>query len=129
QGFEMTRIRTGRLVTGLRPQHLAAVRAAGMIAQAKVGGAFEGSPDLRSEPGDIAAGDFRFEIGGAESATLVLQAILAPVATASRPSRVDLIGGTHVADSPSFHCLARHHLALLDRFGLHARATLERAGF
>ena len=65
QGFEITRIRAGRLRPGLRPQHLAAVRAAAMASGAKVGGVFEGSPDLRFEPGALNPGEFRFDIATA----------------------------------------------------------------
>jgi RNA 3'-terminal phosphate cyclase (ATP) len=129
QGFEMTRIRAGRLQPGLRPQHVAAVRAATMISNARVGGGFEGSPDLRFEPGPITAGEFRFEIGTAGATTLVLQTVLAPLATAGAPSRVDIAGGTHVPASPSFHYLSRHWMALVARLGLHARTSLVMAGF
>src|SRR5437870_130281 len=62
QGFQITRIRANRAQPGLRPQHLAAVRAAALACDARVGGAFDGSPDLRFEPGTLAAGDYRFEI-------------------------------------------------------------------
>ena len=48
-----------------------------MVCEAKVGGAFDGSPDLRFEPGPIAPGDFRFEIATAGAASLVLQTVLA----------------------------------------------------
>ena len=129
QGFEITRIRAGRLRPGLRPQHLAAVRAAAMICGARVGGAFEGSPDLRFEPGAVTAGDFRFEIGTAGAATLVLQTVLVPLATAVAPSTVAVTGGTHVPASPPFHFLSRHWLALVERLGLRAKAELLRAGF
>jgi RNA 3'-terminal phosphate cyclase (ATP) len=129
QGFEMARIRPAALQPGLRPPHLAAVRAAAMICNAKVGGAFEGSPDLRFEPGPIAPGEFHFEIGGSDAVTLVLQTVLAPLATGDRPSRVEVAGGTHVPASPGFHFLSRHWLPLVDRLGLHARAELVTAGF
>jgi RNA 3'-terminal phosphate cyclase (ATP) len=129
QGFEMARIRAGRLRPGLEPAHVAAVRAAAMICQAKVGGAFEGSPDLRFEPGALAPGEFRFEIGAAGAVTLVLETVLAPLATAGAPSVIEIAGGTHVPASPSFHYLARHLLPLLERLGLRARAELVRAGF
>ena len=56
QGFEVTRIRARRARPGLRPQHLAAVRAAAMSCQAQVHGAFDGSPDLRFQPGRVSAG-------------------------------------------------------------------------
>ena len=129
QGFEITRIRAGRTVPGLRPQHLAAVRAATLACGARVGGAFDGSPDLRFEPGPITAGDFRFEIATAGAVTLVLQTVLLPLATAGQPSRVEVTGGTHVPASPSFHYLDRHWRAVLSRLGVEMSLGLKRAGF
>ena len=129
QGFEITRIRAGRAVPGLRPQHVAAVRAATLACGARVGGAFDGSPDLRFEPGPIAAGDFRFEIATAGAVTLVLQTVLLPLATGSQPSRMVVTGGTHVPLSPSFHYLDRHWRAVMERFGLTASLKLVKAGF
>jgi RNA 3'-terminal phosphate cyclase (ATP) len=129
QGFEITRIRAGRMVPGLRPQHLAAVRAATLACGARVGGAFDGSPDLRFEPGPIVAGDFRFEIATAGAATLVLQTVLLPLATAAQASRVEVTGGTHVPASPSFHYLDRHWRAVVARLGVAMTLGLTRAGF
>jgi RNA 3'-terminal phosphate cyclase (ATP) len=129
QGFEITRIRAGRAVPGLRPQHLAAVRAATMVCGARVGGAFDGSPDIRFEPGPVAAGDFRFEIATAGAATLVLQTVLLPLATAAQASRVEVTGGTHVPMSPSFDYLARHWSAVVERLGVRFSLTLAKAGF
>jgi RNA 3'-terminal phosphate cyclase (ATP) len=129
QGFEITRIRAGRVVPGLRPQHLAAVRAAALACGARVGGAFDGSPDLRFEPGPLAAGDFRFEIATAGAATLVLQTVLLSLATAAQPSRVEVTGGTHVPTSPSFHYLDRHWRAVIARLGVAMTLSLTRAGF
>ena len=85
QGFEITKIRARRAQPGLRPQHLAAVRAAALVSQARVGGAYDGSPDLRFEPGALQSGDFRFEIATAGAATYpVPSAITAMVA----PTRI-----------------------------------------
>jgi RNA 3'-terminal phosphate cyclase (ATP) len=129
QGFEITRIRASRLRPGLRPQHLAAVRAAAMLCGAKVGGVFEGSPDLRFEPASVEPGSFRFEIATAGAATLVAQTVLAPLATASLPSRVEVTGGTHVPLSPSYDYVARHWAAVVERLGLALHLSLGRAGF
>jgi RNA 3'-terminal phosphate cyclase (ATP) len=129
QGFRVERIRASRLRPGLRPQHLAAVRAAAMSCGAEVHGAFDGSPDLRFQPGPVAAGEFRFDIGTAGAATLVLQAVLPVLATASTPSRVEVTGGTHVPRSPGFHFLSRHWAEVVGRLGLGVRLQLERAGF
>jgi RNA 3'-terminal phosphate cyclase (ATP) len=130
QPFEITRIRANRTVPGLRPQHLAAVRAAAMISGARVGGVFDGSPDLRFEPGVLRPGRFQFEIATAGALTLVLQTVLAPLARAgAERSQVTVTGGTHVPASPSYHYLANHWAAVVERLGLRSSLTLERAGF
>jgi RNA 3'-terminal phosphate cyclase (ATP) len=100
-----------------------------MACGAKVGGAFDGSPDLRFEPGPVAAGDFRFEIATAGAVTLVLQTVLLPLATAAQASRVEVTGGTHVPASPSFHYLDRHWRAVVERLGVGVGLTLVKAGF
>ena len=129
QSFHITRIRAGRVRPGLQPQHLAAVRAVAMLCGASVGGAFDGSPDVRFEPGPVRAGEFRFEIATAGALTLVLQTVIPPLATASEASRVEVTGGTHVPRSPSFHYLARHWAPVVARLGLSVRLDLVRAGF
>ena len=129
QGFRVERIRARRLRPGLRPQHLAAVRAAGLACGAEVHGAFDGSPDLRFIPGRAAAGAFSFDIGTAGAATLVLQTVLPVLATAGEPSRVEVIGGTHVPLSPSFHFLSRHWSEAVGRLGLVTTLELVRGGF
>jgi len=129
QAFHITRIRAGRVRPGLQPQHLAAVRAVAMLCGANVGGAFDGSPDMRFEPGPVRAGEFRFEIATAGALTLLLQTVIPPLATAAEPSRVEVTGGTHVPRSPSFHYLARHWAAVVARLGMHVRLDLVRAGF
>ncbi len=128
QGFEISRIRAGRSRPGLHPQHVAAVRAVSLACGARVGGVFDGSPDLRFEPGKLVPGDFRFEIGTAGAVTLVLQTLLPALAT-SGDSRVEVTGGTHVPRSPSYHYLARHWAAAVEGLGLRVRFQLERAGF
>jgi RNA 3'-terminal phosphate cyclase (ATP) len=129
RGFEVTRIRAAELQPGLRASHVAAVRAAALTCGARTGGAFEGSPDLRFEPGPAQAGEFRFEIAPAGPSTHVLQVVAPVLATADAPSRVELIGGTHVAAGPSFDYVERHWRALLERAGLRLELELVRAGF
>jgi RNA 3'-terminal phosphate cyclase (ATP) len=129
QGFEMTRIRARRLRPGLRPQHLAAVRAAAMASRAEVHGAFDGSPDLRFVPGPITPGEFDFEIGTAGAATLVLQTVAPVLATAEERSRVGVSGGTHVPRSPGYHFLARNWAPVAERMGFRVGLTLDKAGF
>ncbi len=129
RGFELSRIRAQRLRPGLRPQHLAAVRAAALACGAEVHGGFDGSPDLRFLPQAPAAGEFSFDIGGAGAATLVLQTVVPILALAGAPSRVSVLGGTHVPRSPSFDFVARHWAAVVERLGLVARPDAGACGF
>ena len=129
QGFEIAHIRARRPRPGLEPQHLAAIRALTMACGAKVSGAFDGSPDLRFEPGPVAPGAFRFDIGAAGAVSMVLATVLPVLGTASKGSRVAAFGGTHVPASPSFEYLSRHWGAAVRSLGLEARFELVRAGF
>jgi RNA 3'-terminal phosphate cyclase (ATP) len=129
QGFELVRIRERRARPGLRAQHVAAVRAAGIACGAKLSNAFEGSPDLRFEPGALQGGQFRFEIATAGAASLVLQTLLPVLALASDGSAVEVSGGTHVPLSPSAEFLGRHWAEAVARSELRLGVTLRRAGF
>jgi len=127
--FRIVNIRARRPKPGLRPQHLAAVRAAAEISGAHVEGATIGAKMLTFEPGDINAGAHRFAIGTAGSTMLVLQTVLPALLTASRGSELRLEGGTHNPRAPTFECLARAYLPLLARMGPRIAVELERAGF
>ncbi len=129
QPFEMRRIRARRPRTGLGPNDLAAVRAASLVCGARVHGLFDGSPDLRFEPGPVAAGDFGFDMGGAGAVSLVLQTVVPVLATVSQASRITITGGTHVPLAPTFEYLARPWAATVERLGLRASFTLDQAGF
>jgi RNA 3'-terminal phosphate cyclase (ATP) len=129
RGFEIARIRARRPRPGLMPQHLATIRAVALACGAKVSGAFDGSPDLRFEPGPVVAGSFRFEIGTAGAVSLLMETVLPVLGTASARSRVEATGGTHVPWSPSFEYVSRHWTTALRGLGLAARLSLIRAGF
>src|SRR3990172_949427 len=97
---ELVNIRAGRKNPGLRPQHLASVRALARMTGAQVRGAELGSTALHFIPGLISGGSHRVEIGTAGAASLVFQMLLAPLGFAKTPSRLTLSGGTHVPWSP-----------------------------
>lgn len=122
-------VRARRHPPGLRPQHLAAVRAAAAISGAEVGGAALGAQTVTFVPGPLAAGDYRFDIGTAGAATLVLQTVLVPLALADAPSTVTVRGGTHVPLAPSAHFLRDHWCPMLARAGFRLSVDIERVGF
>ena len=122
-------IRAGRRTPGLHAQHLTAVKALAAICGADVEGARLGSQTLTFAPGPVRPGEYRFEVGTAGSAVLVLQAVLLPLALAGGPSRITLVGGTHVPGSPSAEYVQAVFLPCLVRMGVHANLQILRWGF
>jgi RNA 3'-terminal phosphate cyclase (ATP) len=127
--FLLEKIRAGRQKPGLLRQHLTAVLAAAEVGGAKEEGAALGSTSLRFEPGRVQAGDYRFAVGTAGSATLVFQTILPALMLADAPSTVSLEGGTHNEMAPPFHFLAQSFIPLLERMGPRVELHLDRYGF
>jgi RNA 3'-terminal phosphate cyclase (ATP) len=122
-------IRAGRRKGGLMRQHLTAVRAAAEVCRAGIAGDAVGSRELTFEPGRCVPGEYRFSVGTAGSATLVLQTILPALMTADRASRLTLEGGTHNPWAPPFDFLQKTFLPVLARMGPEVTAELERPGF
>lgn len=125
----LEKIRAGRKKPGLLRQHLTAVEAAARIGAARVEGAAPGSQALSFIPGPVSPGSYHFAVGSAGSATLVLQAVLPALMTASAPSQLTLEGGTHNPWAPPFDFLNKAFLPLLGRMGAKVTASLERRGF
>jgi RNA 3'-terminal phosphate cyclase (ATP) len=122
-------IRARRDKPGLRRQHLVAVEATATVCGGEVQGAQVGSPWLHFHPKPVRAGTYRFAIGTAGSATLVLQTVLPALLVADGPSTLVLEGGTHNPWAPPFDFLQRAFLPLVSRMGPRVAATLERHGF
>ena len=109
-------IRARRPQSGLRPQHLWAVRAAAAVCDGRLEGDEAGSGVLTFRPGEIRPGQYRFDIGTAGSTTLVIQTILPALVIAAGESDVTVTGGTHNPMAPCFEYLR-------DVFGVLASAA------
>jgi RNA 3'-terminal phosphate cyclase (ATP) len=129
QGFEMVEIRPRHPRPGLEPHHVATVRALALVSEAGVGGVFDGSPELRFEPGAVRGGRFRFELASGGAATLLGQVTATALGLADSESEMAVTGPTHLPSSPAYHYLAGHWAALVGKLGLDVRYHLERAGF
>jgi RNA 3'-terminal phosphate cyclase (ATP) len=92
-------------------------------------GATLGSQALEFRPGAVTPGDYRFAVGTAGSATLVLQTILPPLLTAGGPTTLMLEGGTHNPFAPPFDFLARSFIPQIERIGPRVALALDRPGF
>ena len=129
--FRATKVRAGRDRPGLRPQHLAAVRACAQICDARVTGDQLGSQVLLFHPASAPkSGHYVFDIPAmagvpsAGSVSLLFQTLLLPLASASGPSTLVLRGGTHVRASPPYHYLTDVYMPMLGRIGIDARLEL-----
>jgi RNA 3'-terminal phosphate cyclase (ATP) len=115
--------------TGLLRQHLTALRASAEICGASVEGDALKSPRVRFSPGTVRPGRYRFAVGTAGSAMLVLQTILPALMMADGDSEITLEGGTHNGKAPPFEFLERAFLPLLRQMGPAVEVELERPGF
>ena len=130
---KIERIRAGRPKSGLRPQHLTAVRALARITGAEVVGAELHSQELSFKPRTPKPGHYLFDVaektGSAGSVTLIAQALLPPLLKCNGPSTLILKGGTHVPWSPTAHYLIHVFLPALAQLGARVTMTLERWGW
>lgn len=129
QPFRLINVRAGREKPGLRPQHLAAVRAAAQVGRARTSEVAVGSRTLEFTPGALQAGAQTVDVGTAGSATLVLQTVLLPLIHAGLDAALTVRGGTHNPKAPSADFLQRAYLPLLRRAGADAALTIVRRGF
>ena len=127
--FRILNIRRARARPGLQPQHLAAVKAAADVADASTSGADLGSSELTFEPRRRRTGRYCFAIGTAGSTTLVLQTVLPALLTADGPSELEVEGGTHNPQAPTYDFIARSYLPIVGRMGPGVQSELLRAGF
>jgi RNA 3'-terminal phosphate cyclase (ATP) len=129
KAFRIYNVRARREKPGLQRQHLTAVNAAAEIGHAQVDGARVGATEFTFKPGEVTPGEYVFNIGTAGSTTLVLQAVLPPLMTASAPSLLKLEGGTHNVHAPPYEFLEKTFLPLINRIGPRINIELERYGF
>jgi RNA 3'-terminal phosphate cyclase (ATP) len=127
--FRIQGIRAGRDKPGLRPQHLAAVRALARVAGAGVEGDRLESTVLVFRPGPVRPGGHTVAVGTAGAVTLILQAMLLPLVLRPEDTTVVLTGGTHVAWSPPADHVRRVWLPFLATMGVDADLAVPRAGW
>lgn len=135
-GFRIHNIRSGRRKPGLAAQHLTAVRAVAKLCDAETHGDDLGSQELDFVPRKrVCSGEYVFDVaqarkgGSAGSTTLILQAVLLPLALCKGESGIVLRGGTHLPSSPSFDYIHAVWLPVLARFGVRSSATLDAWGW
>lgn len=136
RALRIENIRARRANPGLAAQHLTSVRAVAALCDARVRGDEPGSQTLVFVPqGPPRSGDYLFDVaearegGSAGAVTLVLQAVLLPLAVAPGDSVVIIRGGTHVAWSPPFDYARDVWLPTLAEAGVTATLELTKWGW
>jgi RNA 3'-terminal phosphate cyclase (ATP) len=127
--FEMINIRANRPNPGIQPQHLKAIESSAVISDAVVEGAYLKSNRIRFYPSRIKFGNFKFDIGTAGSTSLVLQTLYLPLSFSDGTSTLVIIGGTHVAWSPTFDYIKNCWVYFMERVGLKIKVEMKKAGF
>jgi len=122
-------IRSKRSESGLRYQHLAAVKAVAQLSSAQVQGLEIGSSEIVFTPGPIRGGRYRFDIGTAGSIGLLLQCVAPVAAYANRPTFLELVGGTSVPRATPVTMLKEVGWKALYAMGFNASLVIRREGF
>jgi RNA 3'-phosphate cyclase len=127
--IHVTKIRAGRKVPGLRPQHSATIEILGEICSAKVAGATVGSTELTFSPGEVNATRGSFNLGTAASIPLVLQAAIPAISLMGRSYDMELVGGTDVPWSPTSDYIDRVVSPAMRAVGIPFAFKVERRGY
>ena len=126
--LRMANIRASRTKPGLQAQHLQCAHASVKISGGKCENAFKGATEIDFIPGKVQSGSYDFAIGTAGSTSLLLQALLLPLAL-SGGGTLRLSGGTLNEWAPVFDYLALQYLPFLEKLGVKTKARLLQAGF
>ncbi len=130
QDCRIVSIRKGRPKPGLAAQHLCGVRAVAQTCGAELTGDALASTALTFRPGPLDPPDeIDVKVGTAGAVTLVLQALMVPLAVSERPVKVTVSGGTHVKWAPTIDYFVSVFAWYLGRMGVGIEVLGGRAGF
>jgi len=128
--LHLSNARAKREKPGLRPQHLAAVRACAELCGAQTEGLSVGSREFTFLPGPrIRGGTFAWDIGTAGSATMLALGILPIACFAEAPVTARITGGVFQDFAPSPHHMQHVLAPLLARMGAAVELEVLRAGY
>ncbi len=122
-------IRAKRSPSGLRPQHLTAVKAVAWLTDAEVKGLNVGSSEVLFIPKRLKGGSTTFDAGTAGSTTLILQSLMPAMSFAEGRVDVEVRGGTNNPMAPTFEYLYYVLLPVIRQMGCNFSLEMIRRGF
>ncbi len=130
KSLKIINIRQGRPNPGLQAQHLAGLRAAAQLCQARLEGAQIGSRQIEFHPGPIQTHILKLHIETAGSVALALQPLQVALAHCTHQVDVEIEGGgTYGQWAPPIAALEHVTFALMCRWGFPASVEIKREGF
>ena len=128
--LHINNIRAKRDKPGLRPQHLAAVKACAQMCGARVEGAVVNSKEIFYKPGSrIRGGHYQWEIGTAGSTTLLAMTLFPIALFADKATIWRISGGLFQDFAPSAHHMQYVLLPALGKMGITAELKVTRPGY
>lgn len=129
QPIHLENIRKNRKISGLRPQHLTAIKILQKVANAKVIGARIGSTEIKFIPGNIENLELIEDIGTAGSIPLILQVLIPVVAISKKQLDLKIKGGTDVLWSPTIDYTQYVLQEAYSRMGINFSLELIKRGY
>jgi RNA 3'-terminal phosphate cyclase (ATP) len=122
-------IRKDRKISGLKPQHITAIKILQKISNAKVIGAEIGSTELKFIPGNIESLELEEDVGTAGSIPLILQVLIPVIAVSQKQLSLEIKGGTDVLWSPSIDYTQHVLREAYTRMGINFSFELIKRGY
>jgi len=122
-------IRGKRRNPGLRPQHLATLKAAARLCKGVLKGAEIGSTEIEFRPRMLRGGTHSFDIGTAGSISLMLQCLTPLLMYSPKPSNLSIRGGTAVKWSPPIPFIQNIVYSVISEMGADLDIGIGRHGF
>jgi RNA 3'-terminal phosphate cyclase (ATP) len=122
-------IRGKRRNPGLRPQHLATLKAAARLCTGALTGAEIGSTEIEFRPRTLRGGKHSIDIGTAGSISLMLQCLTPLLMFSPKPSNLSIRGGTAVNWSPPMPFIQNIVYSAISEMGADLEISIGRHGF
>lgn len=129
QPIHLENIRKNRKISGLRPQHLTAIKILQKVANAKVIGAEIGSTEIKFSPSNIENLELVEDVGTAGSIPLILQVLIPVIAISKKQLDLKIKGGTDVLWSPTIDYTQYVLQEAYSRMGINFSLELIKRGY
>ena len=129
QPFRIFNVRKNRPAPGLKPQHVACVKAAAELCSGSFEGAEKSSCEIKFYPRDVKSRNLSVDIGTAGSIPLLMQSLLIPAIFGEKRFRIGATGGTDVSFSPSSAYFSEVMLPHLRKFCSSIEYNVSSPGF